>query len=195
MAASNFSIAHGIISTLLKTDNLQELTKQMTDSDDEIRLDSFIDLEGSELSLDLVELAQGFDPGGIVGHVGVKENAQSGSAVSGFFQFIAVIAGIAILTVILRQPTDAVRMRQDLHRITMEIEKADIRLEQKEHLLDEIDAIRRGLHAGASIPAASWLEARESIESLLQGGITDDKFRLIEREFDRITNEIYETNQ
>jgi hypothetical protein len=131
----------------------------------------------------------------LVGPFDDQEIAQADSGVNGFFQFLAVIAGIAILTVIFRQPTDAVRMRQDLHRITMQIEKADIRLDQKESLLDEIEAIRKGLQAGASVPPASWLEAKESIESLLQGGITDEKLRLIEREFARINNEIYETEK
>jgi hypothetical protein len=167
----------------------------MADSNDEICLDGFPELDDSELCVDLVDLAQGFDPGGLVGHVGEQERLQPESALNGFFQFVAVIAGIVIFAVILRQPTNADQMRQDLHRVSIQIERAEIGLEKKEYLLDQIDAIRRRLDAGASIPAVSWLEVKESIEVLLQGEITNDKIRLIERQLDRISREIYETNQ
>lgn len=161
----------------------------MADFNDPINLDDFIDPEAQELLLDPAELAAE------LAQVGEQEGPQPESALNGFFQFVAVIAGIVIFAVILRQPTNAGRMRQDLHRVSMQIETTNIGLDEKEYLLDQIDAIRRRLHAGASIPAASWLEVKESIESLLKGEITDDTLRLIDREFDRINHEIFETEK
>jgi hypothetical protein len=162
----------------------------MADFNHAISLDDFLHPKGSELLLAPAELAAELAVQG-----GDQEDQAFESFTNRFFQFIGVTIGIVIFTVILRQPTDADQMRQDLHRLTMEIETTNIRLEKKEYLLDQIDAIRHRLHAGASIPAASWLEAKESIESLLQGKITDDKTRLIERQLDRITREINETEK
>jgi hypothetical protein len=164
----------------------------MADSNDAISLNDFTEPEDSESYPDLVELAQKFDAGELVGD---QQNAQPGSGVNGFFQFLAVIVGLAILAVIFRQPTDSVRMRQDLHQLTMKLEKANIRLDQKEYLLDEIDAIRRRIQAGASINAATWREVSEAIDVLLKDEITNDKLRLIERELDRISREINETEK
>ena len=70
--------------------------------------------------------------------------------------------------------------------------KSDVGLQQKERLLDRIDAIRERVRHGRQPSVISWVEVNYAIHDMLDGGIRGDEPRLIERELDRITNEIDE---
>jgi hypothetical protein len=83
-------------------------------------------------------------------------------------------------------------IRYDLYHMAKQVRKADLSLHQKERLLDRIDAIRERVRHGRPPSVISWVEVNYSIEDMLDGGLRDDEPRLIERELDRIVNEIDE---
>jgi hypothetical protein len=83
-------------------------------------------------------------------------------------------------------------IRHDLYHMAKQVRKADLSLHQKERLLDRIDGIRERVRHGRPPSVISWVEVNYSIEDMLDGGLRDDEPRLIERELDRIVNEIDE---
>ena len=83
-------------------------------------------------------------------------------------------------------------IRHDLYQMAKHVRKSDLGLQQKERLLDRIDAIRERVRHGRQPSVISWVEVNYAIHDMLDGGIRGDEPRLIERELDRITNEIDE---
>ena len=63
-------------------------------------------------------------------------------------------------------------------------------LETKEALLDEIEGLMDGLQKGRTVGVLRWLEFQEAVEAMLKDGITNDEQRLIERECERLEQEL-----
>ena len=109
-----------------------------------------------------------------------------------FQSAIGVLAVTVIVVGLSWSSLYGVSIRRDLHRIANQVRKSAISLQQKEQLLDRIDLIRERVRHGRQPSPMSWWEVSDAINDMLDGGIRDDEPRLIEREFDRIVNEIDE---
>jgi hypothetical protein len=110
-----------------------------------------------------------------------------------FFQFAAGMIVIAIVVAGLNwSSVFELGIRHDLYRIASHVRKSALSLQQKEHLLDRIDAIRERVRHGQQPSLISWQDVSNSIDEMIDSGIRGDAPRLIERELERITNEIDE---
>lgn len=110
-----------------------------------------------------------------------------------FFQIATGMLAISVAVVGLNwSSVYTLSVRHDLHHIAKQVRKSAVSLQQKERLLDQIDAIREQVRRGQQPSLVSWWEVSDAINDMLDGGIRDDEPRLIERELDRITNEIDE---
>ena len=109
------------------------------------------------------------------------------------FQIATGVLVITVTVVGLNWPlVYTLSVRHDLHRMANHVRKSAVSLQQKERLLDQIDAIRDRVRRGHQPSLVSWWEVSDAINDMLDGGIRDDEPRLIERELDRITNEVDE---
>lgn len=84
-------------------------------------------------------------------------------------------------------------IRYDLYQMAKHVRRSDLGLQQKERLLDRIDGIRERVRHGRPPSVISWIEVNYAIEDILDCGIRGDEPHLIERELDRIVNQIDET--
>ena len=90
---------------------------------------------------------------------------------------------------------NVLRARYDLHHYANEVRRADRPLADKERLLDRIEALDDLLGNGAEIGTCRWATCDEAIRTMLKDGIQADDVRLIERELQRVEQEIRNTRE
>jgi len=81
-------------------------------------------------------------------------------------------------------------IRHDLHEYAKAIRGCDQSLSDKERLLDVIDALEVELDNGAMPSMFSWTAHNDAIKAMLDGGITSDEVRLIERELQKVERKL-----
>lgn len=109
-------------------------------------------------------------------------------------RLIQMTAGVSVvlsLVLILTWPWCQVAIiRFSLHGYAAEVRRANRSLEEKERLLDRIEALDDRLRDGATIGTPRWIEAVGAIRKMLSNGIDPDEVRLIERELQRLEREL-----
>ena len=84
----------------------------------------------------------------------------------------------------------AFNMKNRLHKFASAIRASDRSLEDKEQLLEEIDAVIVRLDGGAKPSMWEWTVHDRAIRRMLDDGITGDEGRLIERELQKAEAEL-----
>jgi hypothetical protein len=98
---------------------------------------------------------------------------------------------VAILGFILAWPslmTFAVDLNLDEY--SKSVRGGSCSIQEKERLLDLIDGLKERIDDGASISTFRWMRHDQAIQPLLEGGLTSDDARLLEREFLIIRGEL-----
>jgi hypothetical protein len=107
---------------------------------------------------------------------------------------VQVVAGTVLLSVFLVYwhwtSIKNLAFRESLVVQAQKIRALACPLETKEALLDEIEALMDDLHEGRTIGVLRWMEFRQAIDAMLKDGITNDERRLIERECERLEQEL-----
>lgn len=103
---------------------------------------------------------------------------------------------VVVALLIAKWPWFVVRgIRHDLHEYAKAIRGCDQRLSDKERLLDVIDAVEARLDNRAIPSMFSWTAHNDAIRAMLDGGITPDEVRLIERELQKVERKLMQPSE
>jgi hypothetical protein len=80
----------------------------------------------------------------------------------------------------------------DLSEYARVIRHADCPLEEKERLLDRVEALEDCLRHGSTIGFLRWQRCNRAVRDLLDLGLSADNIALLERELHRVEREIVE---
>jgi len=98
---------------------------------------------------------------------------------------------LALVVVIAQWPSlITFGIQHDLHEYAIAIRSCNQFLEDKERLLDLIDAVESQLENGAMPSMFGWTAHNDAIRAMLDDGITPDEIRLIERELQKAEREL-----
>ncbi|MGE3408671.1 MAG: hypothetical protein AB7I37_17765 [Pirellulales bacterium] len=86
-------------------------------------------------------------------------------------------------------------IRHDLHEYAKAIRACDQSLDDKERLLDRIDAVEAQLDDGATPSMFGWTAHDDAIKAMLSDGITPDEVRLIERELQKVERKLMQPSE
>ena len=74
----------------------------------------------------------------------------------------------------------------DLREYATEIRQSKLVVDDKVRLLDQIDELDGRLDEGCSLGLFRWWASNDAVRELIQGDITADEVRLLERELEQV---------
>ena len=108
-------------------------------------------------------------------------------------QYVGAVLVVAMGITYMIWPTiSAYRIHADLNSYAREVRHSDCPLHEKEALLDRIEAIEDLVDATGSIVPLRWSHTDDAIREMLDGEISSDEVRLIERELRRTEKKMLE---
>jgi hypothetical protein len=108
-----------------------------------------------------------------------------------FFQTIGlVLITPVVVMVAFSKPIVTFGVRFELNKFARAVRASDRMLEEKEKLVDRIDAVEKLLSNENRLSIFAWITHIEDIRDMLKDGITADEVRLIERELEKIEQEL-----
>jgi hypothetical protein len=106
-------------------------------------------------------------------------------------QFLVLCISILIVLVVVNWNTvSRVKIGTDLRAYARAVRQSGLNLDDKEHLLDVIERLEDRLKSGEQINLRLWCLHDQTIREMLDDGIERDEARLIERELNRMDEDL-----